>query len=41
VTIVRSNKNIGELDVSKLPFDPYQFIKALPDWDNIDFDEEE
>jgi arylsulfatase len=26
------------VDVSKLPFDPYEFIKKLPNWDNIQFD---
>jgi hypothetical protein len=29
------------MDISKLPFDPYQFIKLLPDWNNIEFDQEE
>jgi hypothetical protein len=29
------------VDISKLPFDPYQFIKLLPEWNNIEFDEEE
>ncbi len=29
------------VDVSKLPFDPYQFIKMLPNWDNSDFDANE
>lgn len=29
------------VDVSKLPFDPYQFIKMLPDWTNNEFDQEE
>jgi len=29
------------MDISKLPFDPYQFIKMLPEWNNIEFDEEE
>jgi arylsulfatase len=29
------------VDVSKLPFDPYQFIKLLPEWNNIEFDREE
>jgi arylsulfatase A-like enzyme len=29
------------MDISKLPFDPYQFIKMLPDWNNVEFDEEE
>jgi hypothetical protein len=29
------------VDVSKLPFDPFQFIQMLPEWDNIEFDQEE
>lgn len=29
------------VDLSKLPFDPYQFIKLLPAWNNIEFDKDE
>ena len=29
------------MDIAKLPFDPFQFIKKLPDWNNIDMDREE
>ena len=29
------------LDVSKLPFDPYQFIKTVPEWNDIEFDKTE
>ncbi len=29
------------LDVSKLPFDPYQFIKTIPEWNDVEFDREE
>jgi len=29
------------VDFSKLPFDPYEFIKTLPEWNNIEFDREE
>jgi arylsulfatase A-like enzyme len=29
------------VDVSKLSFDPFQFIQKLPEWNNIEFDQEE
>ena len=29
------------MDLSKLPFDPYQFTKAVPEWNDIEFDREE
>ena len=29
------------VDVSKLPFDPKEFIKALPTWEGIEFDKAE
>jgi len=29
------------VDVSTLPFDPFQFIEKLPEWDNADFDKTE
>jgi hypothetical protein len=29
------------VDVSKLPFDPYEFIKMVPEWGNSDFDQTE
>ena len=29
------------MDVSTLPFDPFQFIDQLPEWDNIEFDKTE
>jgi hypothetical protein len=31
-------KAAGQLpmDISKLPFDPYEFIKLLPEWNNIE-----
>jgi hypothetical protein len=29
------------MDVSKLPFDPFEFIQKLPEWNNIEFDREE
>jgi arylsulfatase len=27
------------VDVSKLPFDPREFIKVVPGWDGIEFDQ--
>jgi hypothetical protein len=38
---VASGQTKPRVDVSKLPFDPYEFIKVLPDWNNIEVDEEE
>jgi arylsulfatase len=29
------------VDVSKLPFDPFEFMKTLPEWNDIAFDREE
>ena len=29
------------VDVSKLPFDPFEFMKSIPEWDDIQFDREE
>ena len=29
------------VDVSKLPFDPFEFMKSLPEWNDIQFDREE
>jgi arylsulfatase len=29
------------VDVAKLPFDPFQFIQKLPEWNNIEMDQEE
>jgi arylsulfatase A-like enzyme len=29
------------VDVSKLPFDPFQFIDKLPEWDHVEFDKTE
>jgi len=29
------------VDIAKLPFDPFQFIQRLPDWNNIEMDQEE
>jgi hypothetical protein len=29
------------MDMNKLPFDPYEFIKVIPEWNNIQFDQEE
>jgi hypothetical protein len=29
------------VDVSKLPFDPFQFMETLPEWNDIQFDREE
>jgi len=29
------------VDVSKLPFDPFEFIKTLPEWNNIEMDQQE
>jgi hypothetical protein len=29
------------VDVSKLPFDLFQFIETLPEWNNLEFDREE
>jgi hypothetical protein len=29
------------VDVSKLPFDPVQFMETLPEWNDIQFDREE
>jgi hypothetical protein len=29
------------VDVAKLPFDPFAFIKRLPEWDDVEFDKQE
>jgi hypothetical protein len=29
------------VDVSKLPFDPFEFIKMIPEWSNIEIDQQE
>ena len=29
------------MDLSKIPFDPFQFINELPEWDNVEFDKTE